>query len=102
MWHLSHRALACEADAQAAFARDQRQAPSWLRATARIVAIPTYGRVGRPRPQTTPRAHEWPVQVTLTPDPAALEREALHKATFIVATNVLDPAQLSDHDLITA
>jgi transposase len=102
MWHLGHRAFACEADAQAAFERDQRQAPSWLRTTARIVAIPKYSRVGRPRPQTTLRSHEWHVQVTLTPDPAALEREALHKATFIVATNVLDPAQLSDHDLITA
>ena len=102
MWHVGHRAFACEADAQAAFERDYRQAPSWLRATARIVAIPKYGRVGRPRPQTTPPSQEWHVQVTLTPDPAALEREALRKATFIVATNVLDPEQLCDQDLIAA
>jgi hypothetical protein len=42
------------------------------------------------------------LQVTLTPDPAAREREALRKATFIVATNALDPEQLCDQDLIAA
>ena len=36
----------------------------------------------------------------LTRDPAALEREALRKATFIVATNVLDEAALPDRELI--
>jgi transposase len=100
MWHLGNRAFACEADAQAAFERDSRPAPSWLRATARVVVVPKYGRVGRPRPQTPPPSQEWHVQVTLTPDPAALEREARRKATFIVATNVLDGAQLADEDLI--
>src|SRR5258708_7923398 len=100
MWHLGNRAFACEADAQAAFERDQRQAPSWLRASARVVAVPKYGRAGRPRSQTPPPSQEWHVQVTLTPDPAALEREALRRAAFIVATNVLDPEQLPDQDLI--
>jgi transposase len=100
MWHLGNRNFACEADAQAAFERDSRPAPSWLRATARVVVVPKYGRVGRPRPQTAPLAQEWHVQVTLTRDPAALEREALRRAAFIVATNVLDPEQLPDQELI--
>lgn len=100
LWHLGNRAFACEADAQAAFEREHRQVPAWLRATARVVVVPKYGRVGRPRPPSAPQSHEWHVQVTLTTDPAALEREALRKATFIVATNVLDEAILCDPDVI--
>jgi transposase len=100
LWHLGNRAFACEADAQAAFEREHRQTPSWLRATARIVVVPKYGRVGRPRPGTTPPSQEWHVQATLTRDPAALEREALRKATFIVATNVLNEATMPDRDVI--
>ena len=99
-WHLGNRAFACEADAQAAFEQERRQAPSWLRATTRALAVPKYGRVGRPRPETAPLSQEWHVQVELTRDPAALEREALRKATFIVATNVLDEAALPDRELI--
>src|SRR5260370_41055766 len=102
MWHLGNRAFACEPDAQAAFERDYRQAPSWLRATARIVAIPKYGRVGRPRPQTTPPSQEWHVQGTLTPHPPAPEREGLRKATRFPATHTLAPEQRSAHGPITA
>ena len=100
MWHLGNRAFACEADAQAAFERELRQAPSWLRASARVVAVPKYRRVGCPRSPTAPPSQEWHVQVTLTRDPAALEREALRRAAFIVATNVLDEATLLDRELI--
>ncbi len=99
LWHLGNRAFACAADAQAACARESRQAPSWLRASAHVVAVPKYGRAGRPRPQTPPPSQEWQVQVTLTPDPAAREREALRKATFIVATTVLDEATLPDREV---
>jgi hypothetical protein len=40
------------------------------------------------------------IQATLARDPAALERAAVRQACFLVATNVLDPAQLSDQELI--
>jgi transposase len=100
VWHLGNRAFACEADAQAAFEREQRQVPPWLRTTARVVAVPKYGRAGRPRSQTAPQSQEWHVQITLTRDPAALEQEALRRAAFILATNVLDAATLLDRDVI--
>jgi transposase len=100
LWHLGNRAFACEADAQAAFEREHRLAPAWLHTTAQVVAVPRYGRVGRPRRQSAPQSQEWHVQVTLTRDPAALEREALRRAAFIVATNVLDEATLPDREVI--
>jgi transposase len=42
----------------------------------------------------------WQIQATVSLDAAAFEREVRRTASFLVATNVLDPNQLSDQDLI--
>jgi transposase len=99
-WHLSHRAFACAPDAQAALERERQQLPDWLVAQGEVVAMPKYGRVGRPRQQTPPVEQEWHVQAQLQCDPDALEREVRRKAAFLVATNVLEAAALPDRELI--
>jgi transposase len=99
-WHLSHRAFACAPDAQAALERERHQLPAWLVAQRAVVAVPKYGRVGRPRQQTPPVEQEWHVQAQLQRDPAALSREVRRKAAFLVATNVLEAATLPDQELI--
>jgi transposase len=101
-WHLSNRAFACEPDAQAALAREQAQMPVWLVVQTEVVAVPKYGRVGRPRQGALPSEQQWHVHAQLRLDAAALDREALRKAAFIVATNLLDSAALPDLDLIGA
>src|SRR5262249_35826255 len=57
-WHLSRRAFACAPDAQAALEQEQRQLPPWLVVQTTVVAVPKYGRVGRPRQDTPPVTHE--------------------------------------------
>ena len=62
--------------------------------------IRTHDRPGRPRTDAAPDGQVWQVETTVTLDAAALERAARRQACFLVATNVLDPAQLSDQELI--
>ena len=61
---------------------------------------PKHRRPGRPRKDAPPDQVEYQILTTLAVDEAAVTREARRKAAFIVATNVLDPAQLADGELI--
>jgi transposase len=101
-WHLRHRAFACAPDAQAALERERQSMPAWLVVQTEVVAVPKYGRVGRPRQDAQPAAQVWHVQAQVQVDADALEREALRKAAFLVATNLLDEATLPDRELIQA
>jgi transposase len=99
-WHLSHRALACAPDAQAALDRERQQLPAWLVVQTQVVAVPKYGRVGRPGQDAQPLAQQWHVPAQLPRDPDALKREAQRQAAFLIATNVLDATTLPDRELI--
>jgi transposase len=99
-WHLGHRAFACAADAQAALERERQAMPEWLVVETAVVAVPKYGRRGRPRRDTPPLEQAWHVHAEVRLDPDGLEREVRRKAAFLVATNVLDSATLSDLALI--
>src|SRR5260221_5208311 len=59
-WLIGVRALAISPDAQAALERGRPQIPPWLVAQSEVVAVPKYGRVGRPRQQTQPVQQEMP------------------------------------------
>lgn len=99
-WHLSHRAFACAPDAQAALERERQAMPAWLVVHTEVVAVPKYGRRGRPRQNAQPVNQTWQVRVQVQLDEAALERAVGHQAAFLVATNVLDAALLPDRTLI--
>jgi len=100
LWHLGNRRFACEPDAQVALAQRLKQRPEWLRVQARLVAHPKHRRAGRPRQDAAPDRVEWQIQATGTVDEEAVTRAARRKAAFLVATNVLDPNQLPDQELI--
>jgi transposase len=73
LWHLGNRRFACEADAYTALAQLLKKSPD---------------------------CQEWQIVAILTLEDEALKREGQRKASLIVATNVLDPEQLSDLELI--
>ena len=95
LWHLSHQRFACEPDARTALATQLKTCPDWLVVHAEIHALPKHQRPGRPRDDAAPDRLEWQVQTTLSVDAEAVTHQA-----FLVATNVLDPAHLSDHELV--
>jgi transposase len=100
LWHLSNQRFACVPDARAALAQQLKTCPAWLQVESVLDLQPKHRRRGRPRKDASPDHVEWQVLTTLSVDEAAVAREARRKAAFVVATNVLDPAQLSDHELI--
>jgi transposase len=99
LWHLSAQRFACEPDAQAALAKQLKQRPEWLEIQAHLVVHPQHGRPGRPRPDATPERTAWQIVATLPVN--AIARQGRRTASFLVATNVLDPTQLSDQELIS-
>ena len=100
LWHLGNQRFACVPDARAALAQQLKPCPAWLQVESVLVMQPKHRRPGRPRKDAPPDQVEWQILTTLTVDAAAVAREARRKAAFLVATNVLDPAQLSDQELI--
>jgi len=101
LWHLGNQDFACAPDAQAALTRALKGLPSWLQIEGQVAAQPRYARKGRPRKDTPPNRLVWRVvQAHLTVAADAVEREALRRACFLVATNVLDTVALPDEALI--
>ena len=100
-WHLSNRRFACEADARAAFERELKGKPMWLEIHNELVAHPQYEGRGRPRKDASPASQQWQIVPTVSLNQEQVAQEAVHKACWIVGTNVLDPAVLSDQQLVT-
>jgi transposase len=100
LWHLGNQRFACEPDARAALAAHLKTCPDWLVVQAEVHALPKHRRPGRPRKGAVPDHTEWQVQAILTVDAQAVARQARRNASFLVATNVLDSAQLSNYELV--
>ena len=65
------------------------------------MAHPHHAGKRRPRKDARPATHHWQIVATATVKQERVDEEALRKACFIVGTNVLDTAVLSDHALVT-
>jgi transposase len=100
LWHLGNRPFACEADARAALAAELKGLPASLRVQADVRLEPRYAQPGRPAKDAVPFGQQYFLTATLTRDLAQFERTVQRAASFIVATNVLDPEQLADEELI--
>ena len=99
--HLGNRRFACETDARSALERELKGKPVWLEIRSEFVAHPHHSGKGRPRKDVRPATHRWQIVATVTVKQERVDEEALRKACFIVGTNVLDTALLSDQALVT-
>ncbi|HEY1388286.1 MAG TPA: IS1634 family transposase [Ktedonobacterales bacterium] len=101
LWHLGNQTFACQPDAEAALAKTCQRLPPWFVVQSRVSSRPTYPTRGRPRKDAAASGRlVWQIQATLTRDPAALEREALRRAAYIVGTNLLDVEAWPDEAVI--
>jgi transposase len=100
LWHLSNRRFACQPDAEAALAQHLKSCPAWLEVQAQVVAHPRYARSGRPRQGRVPVRQEWQVVTAVRVNETEVARQVRRRAAFLVATNVTDPQELPDHELI--
>src|SRR5712692_6391888 len=99
-WHFSNRRFACEADALAALEHELKGKPAWLDVQRQIIAHPQYGGKGRPFKEARPTGYQWQLMVSVSVNYLQVVQEVLRKACWIVGTNVLEPAALSDEALI--
>jgi transposase len=101
LWHLSHRAFACEADARRALELQATRLPTWLTLQpAAIRSAPRHGQRGRPAEDAMPQHTDIFIAATVLLDTQRLTHEVERAASYIVATNVLDPMQLADTALV--
>jgi transposase len=101
LWHLGNQTFACQPDAEVALAKACQRLPPWLVVSSTVTSHSTYPTRGRPRKDAAAAATQiWRIQATLARDPAALEREALRRAAYIVGTNLLDVAAWPDEAVI--
>jgi transposase len=100
-WHVSNRRFACETDAQAAMDQEKKGKPLWLDLSHELVAHAHHASRGRPRKEDSPLKQEWQIVTTVTINQEQVEQEAFRKACWIVGTNILETAELSDEALTT-
>jgi transposase len=100
-WHLGARRFACQADAQEALARESKGKPAWLLLHTELVAHPRHASRGRPRKDAPILTEEWQIVATATINQELVKQEAFRKACWIVGTNILETAELSDEALTT-
>ncbi len=78
-----------------------KEKPVWLDVHSDLVAHPQYAGKGRPRKDASPTSQQWQIVATVSVKQEQVAQEAFHKACWLVGTNVLDPAILSDQHLVT-
>jgi transposase len=100
-WHLGNRRFACETDAQTAMEREKKGQPAWLDIHHELVAHARHASRGRPRKEDSPLKEEWQIKAQVTINQKRVEQEAWRRACWIVGTNILETAELSDHALTT-
>jgi len=97
LWHLGNQTFACQPDAEAALAKACERLPSWFHVQSQLTSHLSYPTRGRPRKGAAASATPvWQIQATLSRDAAALERETLRRAAYIIGTNLLDVERWPD------
>jgi len=101
LWHLGHQTFACQPDAEAALAKACERLPPWFGVQSQVSSRLSYPSRGRPRKDEVASATPvYQIHATLSRDAAALEREVLRRAAYIIGTNLLDVERWPDASLI--
>lgn len=97
---LCRTTFACDADARQALATFEHTLQATFLATGTVCARPRYGKRGRPAQDTPPDQVVYQIDAALAS--TLTSRQALidQHSCFILATNELDEAQLSPHEVL--
>ena len=101
LWHLSTQTFGCATDAHHAWKQALKGKPSWVIATFTLKEQKQYQQRGRPHKEATPDQTLWYLVPTLEVDQHEVAVLASKKATFIVATNILDVQRLAHEQVIS-
>ena len=93
---MSQRQFACEADALKAANRFEAQLIFHRLDGLKVLSESSYAKAGRPRKSQSPTTTNYRIKADLILDQAAADVEQSKSGKFILATNVLDSAVLSN------
>lgn len=97
---LQRQQFACEADAQFAVSQLNKKL-KYHQLQAVITPMMGYDSPGRPGKDSQPQLQGFQVQATLVADEAVQVHHERKRGKFIVATNQLDPLQLSTNEMLS-
>lgn len=100
LWHVSTKAFACQEDAQQAWQQGLKGLPQWLDVSMNITSKAVFEGRGRPTRDAEPTGQRWSVTSTVRLNESALLAYAQRKACFIIASNEVDEANVSNNELI--
>ncbi len=100
LWHISNQEFACEPDARAAVAKLEKTL-KYHTIDYELIAKPHYAKKGKPNSATSPTRFGWFIQGRIIEDSQRIEKELSRKGFFIIATNVLKEADLSDGKMLS-
>lgn len=98
-WHLSNRIFTCKDDAQNE-AEAQKQRLKYHELTFSIVEVKKHAHRGRPKPGEQPTVVGYQIEYALHLDESKVSKIRSRKGRFILATNQLDEATLSNADIL--
>ena len=99
---LCQQQFACEADARQALAAFENTLQMSFVSEAQVTALARYPGKGRPGRNRTPEGYVYRVGGHLASNPTYRTRQLERKSCFILASNELDCAALSDEQLLAA
>ena len=99
---LCQQEFACEVNARQALAAFEKTLQISLVCDAQVTAQARYQDLGRPAQGRTPDFYGYRIAGQLASNPAQRTRQLERKSCFILATNELDCAALSDQQLLAA
>ncbi|GHO44321.1 IS1634 family transposase [Ktedonospora formicarum] len=100
VWHVSTKAFACREDAQQAWEQSLKGLPQWLDASMELKSQAVFEGRGRPARNAQPSGVRWSVTPQVLLNESKLLAFAQRKACFVIASNVVDEAEISNDALI--
>jgi len=97
---LTTQSFACVADAEAALTQFQKTLKVVALHDPRIIAVPGFTGKGRPAKNRTPDTMKYRIAASVASVLETRQQTIQQKSCFILATNQLDEAQLSNEELI--
>jgi len=100
LWHLSNQVYACEADAQKALRKFEKELKYHQVSDVSFVPLKGYEGKGRPKKEDKKVDIGFKIEGTLSEDPSKIEAMLAQKGLFVLATNQLDKSKLSDEEML--
>lgn len=97
---LSRQEFSCEPDALKAAKQFERQLKFHALEGIEVIERVHHEQAGRPRKDAQARQVSYHLQATLVPKPTVIQAEVTCAGCFILATNITDPQQLSNDEVL--